>query len=102
MRLTGNLLPAMSSSGRAGFAFAQIAVHDFDFDIVVIGGETIGGPLHIWWNFVSSRPERIEQAKADCRTGLRVNTSMAIEMFEFPTQNSLCDSPDQAAVRNRR
>ena len=22
-------------------------------------------PHHIWWNFVSSRPERIEQAKAD-------------------------------------
>jgi hypothetical protein len=23
------------------------------------------GPRHIWWNFVSSRKERIEQAKAD-------------------------------------
>jgi redox-sensitive bicupin YhaK (pirin superfamily) len=33
--------------------------------IVVIGGETMDGPRHIWWNFVSSRPERIEQAKAD-------------------------------------
>jgi hypothetical protein len=33
--------------------------------IVLIGGETMDGPRHIWWNFVSSRPERIEQAKAD-------------------------------------
>jgi redox-sensitive bicupin YhaK (pirin superfamily) len=37
--------------------------------IVVIGGETMDGPRHIWWNFVSSRPERIEQAKADWRSG---------------------------------
>ena len=37
--------------------------------IVLIGGETMDGPRHIWWNFVSSRPERIEQAKADWRAG---------------------------------
>jgi hypothetical protein len=27
------------------------------------------GPRHLWWNFVSSSKERIEQAKADWRTG---------------------------------
>ena len=27
------------------------------------------GPRHIWWNFVSSSKERIEQAKADWRQG---------------------------------
>lgn len=32
--------------------------------IVVLGGEPIG-PRHIWWNFVSSDPQRIEAAKAD-------------------------------------
>jgi redox-sensitive bicupin YhaK (pirin superfamily) len=32
--------------------------------IAIIGGENIG-PRHIWWNFISSRPERIEQAKRD-------------------------------------
>jgi redox-sensitive bicupin YhaK (pirin superfamily) len=31
---------------------------------VVIGGEPLGR-RHIWWNFVSSRKERIEQAKSD-------------------------------------
>ena len=36
---------------------------------VVIGGEAMDGPRHIWWNFVSSRPERIEQAKADWKAG---------------------------------
>lgn len=31
---------------------------------VVLGGEPIG-KRHIWWNFVHSDPDRIEQAKAD-------------------------------------
>jgi redox-sensitive bicupin YhaK (pirin superfamily) len=36
---------------------------------VLVGGETMDGPRHIWWNFVSSRPERIEQAKAEWKAG---------------------------------
>ena len=36
--------------------------------IVLIGGEPVG-PRHIWWNFVSSTKERIEQAKQDWLTG---------------------------------
>jgi redox-sensitive bicupin YhaK (pirin superfamily) len=35
--------------------------------LVALGGEPMDGPRHIWWNFVSSRPERIEQAKEDWR-----------------------------------
>jgi hypothetical protein len=27
------------------------------------------GPRHIWWNFVSSRKDRIEAAKADWKAG---------------------------------
>jgi hypothetical protein len=36
---------------------------------VLVGGETMDGPRHIWWNFVSSRKERIEQAKAEWKAG---------------------------------
>jgi redox-sensitive bicupin YhaK (pirin superfamily) len=32
---------------------------------VLFGGEPLDGPRHLWWNFVSSSRERIEQAKAD-------------------------------------
>jgi redox-sensitive bicupin YhaK (pirin superfamily) len=32
---------------------------------MMLGGEPMDGPRYIWWNFVSSRKERIEQAKAD-------------------------------------
>ena len=37
--------------------------------IMLLGGEPMDGPRHIWWNFVSSRKERIDQAKAEWRTG---------------------------------
>ncbi len=37
--------------------------------VVVLGGEPLDGPRHLWWNFVSSRTERIEQAKQDWREG---------------------------------
>jgi redox-sensitive bicupin YhaK (pirin superfamily) len=37
--------------------------------IIVLGGAAMDGPRHIWWNFVSSRKERIEQAKAEWKAG---------------------------------
>jgi redox-sensitive bicupin YhaK (pirin superfamily) len=40
-----------------------------DAHFVIVGGAAMDGPRHIWWNFVSSRKERIEQAKADWKTG---------------------------------
>ena len=43
------------------------AVRDAHF--VIAGGEPMDGPRHVWWNFVSSRRERIEQAKAEWKAG---------------------------------
>jgi len=40
-----------------------------DAHIALLGGEPMDGPRHIWWNFVSSRKERIEQAKEEWKTG---------------------------------
>ena len=40
-----------------------------DARIAVLGGAPLDGDRHLWWNFVSSRAERIEQAKADWREG---------------------------------
>ncbi|WP_395646719.1 pirin family protein [Terricaulis sp.] len=36
---------------------------------MLLGGDAMDGPRHIWWNFVSSRKERIEQAKEDWKAG---------------------------------
>ena len=40
-----------------------------DARLVLLGGAPMDGPRHIWWNFVSSRKERIEQAKAEWKAG---------------------------------
>ena len=40
-----------------------------DARVVLVGGAAMDGPRHIWWNFVSSRKDRIEQAKADWKAG---------------------------------
>jgi redox-sensitive bicupin YhaK (pirin superfamily) len=40
-----------------------------DSRLMVLGGEPMDGPRHIWWNFVSSSKDRIEQAKLDWKLG---------------------------------
>lgn len=40
-----------------------------DARLMYLGGARMDGPRHIWWNFVSSSRERIEQAKQDWRRG---------------------------------
>ncbi|MEO5671607.1 MAG: pirin-like C-terminal cupin domain-containing protein, partial [Ramlibacter sp.] len=51
---------AVLESGRPASVGATAAAR-----FVVIGGEPLDGPRHMWWNFVSSRKERIIQASAD-------------------------------------
>ncbi len=37
--------------------------------VMLLGGATLGGPRHIWWNFVASSKEKIEAAKEAWRAG---------------------------------
>jgi redox-sensitive bicupin YhaK (pirin superfamily) len=37
--------------------------------VLLLGGEPMDGPRHIYWNFVSSSRDQIEQAKADWAAG---------------------------------
>jgi len=37
--------------------------------VVILGGAALDAPRHLWWNFVSSSRERIEQAKRDWAGG---------------------------------
>ncbi|MCE8536471.1 pirin family protein [Ruegeria pomeroyi] len=37
--------------------------------LMLLGGATLGGPRHIWWNFVASSKERIDAAKEAWRAG---------------------------------
>lgn len=40
-----------------------------DARMMLLGGAPLEGPRYIWWNFVSSSRERIEQAKEDWKQG---------------------------------
>jgi hypothetical protein len=52
--------------------------------LMLLGGEPLG-TRHIWWNFVSSRAERIEQAKADWRAGrIALPVNDAAEFIPLP------------------
>ncbi|MDB6000143.1 MAG: hypothetical protein JWP52_1842 [Rhizobacter sp.] len=44
-----------------------LAAGDAPARVMVFGGEPMDGPRFLWWNFVSSSKERIEQAKEDWR-----------------------------------
>ena len=37
--------------------------------VVILGGAALDAPRHLWWNFVSSSRERIEQARRDWAEG---------------------------------
>ena len=60
--------------------------------IMLLGGEPMDGPRRVWWNFVSSSAERIEQAKADWREGRLGSVPGDTEFIPLP------DEPTKKAV----
>jgi redox-sensitive bicupin YhaK (pirin superfamily) len=52
--------------------------------LMLLGGEPLEGPRHIWWNFVSSSRERIEQAKEDWREGRFAPVPEETEVIPLP------------------
>jgi redox-sensitive bicupin YhaK (pirin superfamily) len=51
---------------------------------MLAGGARLDGPRHIWWNFVSSSPERIEQAKRDWEGGRFAKVPGETEFIPLP------------------
>jgi redox-sensitive bicupin YhaK (pirin superfamily) len=52
--------------------------------LMLLGGAALEGPRYIWWNFVSSRKERIEQAKEDWKTGRFAPVPNETEFIPLP------------------
>jgi redox-sensitive bicupin YhaK (pirin superfamily) len=52
--------------------------------LMLLGGEPLDGKRHIWWNFVSSSRERIEQAKEDWREGRFAPVPEETEFIPLP------------------
>jgi redox-sensitive bicupin YhaK (pirin superfamily) len=55
--------------------------------IALIGGRPLG-KRYMWWNFVSSRRERIERAKADWKEGRFVMVPGETEFYPLPESDS--------------
>ena len=60
--------------------------------VMLLGGEAFTSPRHVWWNFVSSSRERINQAKQDWRQGafgtVPGDTEAFIPIPDVPLTNS--------------
>ena len=52
--------------------------------LMLLGGAPLEGKRHIWWNFVSSSPERIEQAKEDWQAGRFAHVPGETERIPLP------------------
>lgn len=52
--------------------------------LMLLGGEPFPEPRHIYWNFVSSSKDRIEQAKADWRRGRFPGIAGETEFIPLP------------------
>ncbi|UOM32945.1 pirin family protein [Acuticoccus sp. I52.16.1] len=59
-----------------------------DTRLMLFGGEPMEGPRYIWWNFVSSRRERIEAAKEEWAKG-RFDTVPGDEAEFIPLPESI-------------
>lgn len=61
--------------------------------VMLLGGEPLPEPRHIWWNFVSSSPERIDEAKADWRDGRFPTVPGETEFIPLPAKPPRVDYP---------
>jgi redox-sensitive bicupin YhaK (pirin superfamily) len=61
--------------------------------LLLLGGAPMDGPRHVWWNFVSSSTERIEQAKADRREGRLGSVPGDPEFIPLPTTPAVQTPP---------
>jgi redox-sensitive bicupin YhaK (pirin superfamily) len=52
--------------------------------LLLLGGAPLDGPRHLWWNFVSSSTDRIEQAKSDWKAGRFAKVPGETEFIPLP------------------
>lgn len=65
--------------------------------VMLLGGEAFTSQRHVWWNFVSSRPERIAQAKADWESGrFPLVPGDSDEFIPLPARANQASHPPQA------
>ena len=55
-----------------------------DTRMMFLGGDALEGPRYVWWNFVSSSQERIEQAKQDWKSNRFAHVPNEHEFIPLP------------------
>ena len=61
-----------------------LRAHESSARMMILGGEPMDGARHIWWNFVSSSKDRIEQAKEDWKHGRFARVPEETEFIPLP------------------
>ncbi len=56
--------------------------------LLVLGGEALDAPRYLWWNFVATTKERIEQAKLDWQQGLFPGLVGDAEFIPLPEEQA--------------
>jgi redox-sensitive bicupin YhaK (pirin superfamily) len=64
--------------------------------LLLLGGAVMDGPRYLYWNFVASSRDRIEQAKADWRAGRFATVPGETEFIPLPDQQ-VASSPSVQA-----
>ncbi len=85
--LDGEPLPACTLAvlpANAAAAPMRLQAGDTAVRLMVIGGDALDGPRHMWWNFVSSRKERIVQAAGDWEGGRMKQVPGETESIPLP------------------
>jgi len=72
---------AVLADGKSGTVRASGDAH-----IMICGGDTLEGDRIVWWNFVSSSRERLEQAKHDWRDGNFEKVPGESDFIPLPTK----------------
>ena len=81
--IDGQELPQHQLAVLARNSELEITANDHQAHCMVIGGEPVG-KRYKWWNFVSSNPARIEQAKEDWRLGKFPQVPEETEFIPLP------------------
>jgi redox-sensitive bicupin YhaK (pirin superfamily) len=74
---------------------------DIGAHLMLVGGEPFPEPRHVYWNFVSSSEERIEQAKDDWRRGRFPQIIGETEFIPLPPDPPRAGSLDSASPREK-
>lgn len=61
--------------------------------VLLLGGDALDAPRHVWWNFVSSSRERIEQAAADWAAGRFAPVPGETEFIPLPERPRIATYP---------